>query len=244
MRLSLALMTALCSMLLVSSASAGEIFLEANFNDKTIDAPIGTGGPTVGEPVLIDLGPAGAVVRDAPMPTPCLQIVDESDYYAQSVRFEFLGDAEIASGPVVIRADLWIPAQESSGFSLGVRERETSAGTFLTLYFAGGDISATDAHGYLGVVGVYATDQVTSVRIAFDMTAGTYDLSIDGLQVVNDEPHGVVGVGIGAVLFGYLNDAEVGDTYFIDQIYVGDADPTPAEISTWGAVKTQFLGTE
>lgn len=245
MRSSLASVVTFVSMFcLLAPASADEIYLLADFNDKTIDAPIGTGGPAVGEPVGVEMSPAGAVVRAVPMPTPCLQIVDESDCCAQSVRFEFLDDAEIAAGPVVIRLDLWIPAQESSRFSLGVRERGGAADDFATVWLAFGTVSVTDEDDHPGPVGAYATDQVLSVRLAFDMTAGTYDLSVGGVPLLDDESHGVVGSAVGALLLSYVNDDEVGDAYYIDQIYVGEGDPAPAEPTTWGSVKTQFLGTE
>jgi hypothetical protein len=90
------------------------------------------------------------------------------------------------------------------------------------------------------LVGSYETDRVTAVRIAFDMGAGTYDVSIDHQQIVFDEPDGVVGVGVGAVLFGYINDAGVGDSFYVDNVFVANGDPSPVVPTSWGAVKAVF----
>ncbi|MHC4970477.1 MAG: hypothetical protein ACYTF4_17945, partial [Planctomycetota bacterium] len=71
--------------------------LEADFDDKTIDAPIGTGGAAVGEPVSVSPNII-ATVRAAPFATPSLEIVDNNDDppsgFAGAARFEFIGSAE------------------------------------------------------------------------------------------------------------------------------------------------------
>jgi hypothetical protein len=233
---------ALAGALLGSAAAAERIHLLADFDDKPVDQPIGAGGPELGEPVQVDMSPTAAVVRASPTPTPCLQLVDESDCCAQSVRFEFLDGAEISSGPLVIRADFWAPEQESSGYFLYVREKGGTAHDFVSLIVAGGDINVLDAGGFVGVVGTCPTGRPTTVRIALDMTAGTYDLSVDGQLMVDDQPHDVVGVGIGigAVLVGVLHDPGTGDAYYLDRLFVADGDPTPAERATWGGVKARF----
>ena len=50
--------------------------VRANFNYKTIDAPIGTGGPEIGEPISVDTT-ISAIVRDNPLFTPALDITDQ-----------------------------------------------------------------------------------------------------------------------------------------------------------------------
>ena len=50
--------------------------LDANFDDKTIDAAIGTGGAAAGEPALVTGG--SAIVRDTPFSTPGLELTHES----------------------------------------------------------------------------------------------------------------------------------------------------------------------
>jgi hypothetical protein len=178
------------------------------------------------------------------MPTPSLQITDDSDCCAAGARFEFLEGAVVTGGNLVIRADLWIPSGGSRGYTIAVREQTFSAEDFLSINFGpSGMIYCTDAGGLVGTgpVGSYQSDRVTPVRIAFDMEAGTYDVSVDGGQIVSDEPDGVeAGVGIGAVLFSYNNDGGVGDCFYVDNVFVANGDPTPVEPVSWGAVKAVF----
>jgi hypothetical protein len=244
MRTVLVLAAVLGCALRAAPVMAIQIYLQADFNDKTLDAPIGTGGPAVGEPVSLSAPSSAVVVRGAPMPTPSLQITDDSDCCAAGARFEFLDDAVITDGNLVIRADLWIRSGDSRGYTIAVREQSFSAEDFLSLNFGpSGLVYCTDAGGLVGSgpVGSYQSDRVIPVRIAFDMEVGTYDVSVDGAQIVFDEPDGVAaGVGIGAVLFNYNNDAGVGDCFYVDNVFVANGDPTPAEAVSWGAIKAVF----
>jgi hypothetical protein len=243
MRTFLVVTAVLGGALWAAPAMAIQIYLQADFNDKTLDEPIGTGGPTVGEPVSLSAPSSAVVVRGAPMPTASLQITDDSDCCAAGARFEFLEGAVVTDDNLVIRADLWIPSGDSRGYTIAVREQTYSAEEFLSINFGpSGLIYCTDAGGLVGSgpVGSYQSDRVIPVRIAFDMVAGTYDVSIDGGQVIFDEPHGVVGSGIGAVLFNYNNDGGVGDCFYIDNIFIANGDPTPVLPVSWGEVKAAF----
>jgi hypothetical protein len=244
MRIRLALAIAVGSVLCVAIAPAEEIYLLANFDDKTIDAPVGVRGAELGEPVSV--APyVLATVRGTPTPTPCLQITDNDDWMAGSARFEFLGGAEVTTGRVVIRMQLWFPDMEGRHFTLSVREHDGAAQTFTDLYFgAAGSVACRDKSGYVGIIGTYPTDQLVPVRIAFDMEAGTYDVSVNGTPMLLGRAHGVTAAGIGSVLVGNDNDVSVGNCFYIDNLYVADGDPTPAEPISWGAAKAQFLGAE
>ncbi|MHC4589736.1 MAG: hypothetical protein ACYTAQ_10460 [Planctomycetota bacterium] len=196
--------------------------LEADFDDKTIDAPIGTGGAAVGEPVSVSPNII-ATVRAAPFATPSLEIVDNNDDppsgFAGAARFEFIGSAEITTGVVTINAELWFDVLEN--YNLYVREQGTSAQSFVSIKFlASGNIDANDADGSLGIIGSYETGRVYPVSLVYDMDAGTYDVHLDGSLVVAGEPHGVVGRGVGAVLFGTAHDLNLDGRFYVDNISV------------------------
>jgi hypothetical protein len=140
-----------------------------------------------------------------------------------------------------IRADFWIPQVPQSGYGLGVRERDGYAHTFIDVAFGiYGTVACSDAGGFVGFVAPYETGRLTPVWIAFDMTAGTYDLWIDEQLVLDDQPHDVTGIGIGSVVVSSGSDPGVGDAFYVDDLFVGDYIPTPTAPTTWGAVKALF----
>lgn len=226
----------------VSTGIAEQTYLVATFNDKTADVPIGTGGAAVGEPISVD-PLITAFVRSAPFPSRSLEIQDNDTFSAGSLRFEFLNGVEVSSGLVVILADLYFfEFSEGWQFTLYVREAQFSSESFLTARFLlDGNITANDKNSSLGVIGSYQTGQPLSVILAYNMDAGTYDIYLDGVQVVADEPHGVTDRGIGSVLFGCDSDADLAGKFAIDQIRVLDyLPPVAVEPATWGRIKALY----
>jgi hypothetical protein len=199
----------------------GMVHLQADFNDKTIDAPIGTGGASVGEPV--EVSPSiTAIVRAEPMATPSLEIQDNHDYSAGSARFEFLASAEITAGVFAISTDMWFH-ELSPGFDffIYIREQGSSANKFGDLRFTpSGSVTLYDSNGYYGNIGTYEIGRVYPVKYEFDMDAGTYDVYLDGVLVVDDRAHGVVDRGVGAVLFGCGHDSDYDGYFNVDNIFV------------------------
>ena len=238
---------ALASLVLLSAAAAARgdtVHLAADFNNKTIDAPIGTGGPGVGEPAEVS-SDITAIVRDGPMPSACLEIADNDDYMAGYVHFTFLEDAEPSTGRLVIAADLWFVALDPGyRFSLLVRQRESSFYDFAGLTFTPeGAVYCTDEGGALGQVGTYETGRLFRVILDYNLDAATYDLWLDGARVLQDEPHGVpAAVGIGSVLFGCSHDPDLDGLFYVDAITVSDTlHPTDADGESWGRIKASYL---
>jgi len=237
------MLVGLLALLMVPApAAADTIYLEANFDDKPLDVPIGTGGPSLGEPIEND--PAiTAIVRGTPMSSPCLEIQDNDDFSAGSVRFEFLGGVELETGEVGISAMLWF-TELSPGydFRILVREQGTSALSFANIDFiSDGSVYAESANSPQSLLGTYDINRVCSFGIIFDMDAGTYDIWLDGQLVLEGEAHGIVGRGVGAVLFGCNHDADLDGHFFVDDILVANYLPTtPSESAGWGQVKALY----
>ena len=241
-KVQLFLMSFLAIMMVTALASADTIYLEANFDDKPLDTPIGTGGPTLGEPVSV--GPAiTAIVRGAPMPTPCLELQDIDDFSAGYARFEFLGSVELTTGQVGISAMLWFSALSPGyDFSIYFREQGSSAYSFANVYFLpDGSVAANDANGPSYYLGTYEINRIYPFGIIFDMDAGTYDIWLDGELVLEGETHGIVGRGVGAVLFGCTHDSDLNGHFYVDDILVANyLPPTASESASWGQVKALF----
>ncbi|MCP4903054.1 MAG: hypothetical protein GY906_39320 [bacterium] len=200
----------------VALASA-QVVLEADFNDKTLDAAIGVGGAALGEPIHVDSAVI-ATVRSGPFASPSLEISDNNDYYSGSVRFEFLDQQEISSGSLTLSAELWFPAFEN--FYVSVRERGTSACNMLSLgFYEAGTAQARDGDSIGGHTS-YSTGRAYPIQVHFDLDAGTYDLFLDGSLIASDEAHGESGCGIGAFLFGTGHDGDLDGRFFVDNIRV------------------------
>lgn len=205
------------------TAGAQTVHLEADFDDLTIDAPIGIGGPELGQPTYVS-ATIEAIVRDEPMATPCLEIADHDDYAAGAVRFDFLDDAEITSGFATIRCELWFPSHVcGDGFSVMVREHGSSAAGFTDLYFTSdGFLLALDATFHSVLLAEYDVGRVHSLAICHDLDAGDYDIWFDDVPVLVGEPHEVVGHGVGAVLFGCVHDPDLDGVFCVDNVLVTD----------------------
>lgn len=212
-----------------------KIFLRANFNNKTIDMPIGEGGAEVGEPELVT--PGWAIVRDIPTPTPSLEVSDNDDYSAGGTIFGFLREAEVTSGRVVIAAHLWFDILD--GYYFRVCEQGSAAQQFLSIDFTdSGNISVRDAGGWVGNYGPYDTGRFIEILADFDMDLDRYDLYWDGVRIVNDEPHNVVGWGVGSVLYGVLNDANYRGWIYADNIWAGQGMPPQRAACCRGTICT------
>ena len=197
-----------------------EVYLQANFDDKAVGEAIGTGGAELGEPISVS-SYITATVQGTPMPTPFLEIQDNDDYSAGSVAFEFLGSEEVTTGFVDIGANLWFPEYEQ--FFLRVREQGGAAAVFTNLTFsATGSVYCDDENGNVGVIGTYETGRHFPVRVAFNMDQGFYSVWLDGTLVLSMRYHGVVGDGVGRVMFGCTNDADYDGHFYVDDLSVAD----------------------
>jgi len=212
------------------------VLLEATFDDKTIDAPIGTGGAGAGEPIAVGSG-VTAIVRDAPFATPSLEIADVQSNFADAVRFEW--GSEATTGAVSISAKLWF--EEIDYFFVRVRERGSAASNFLNVEFrSAGEIFVSDAGGSVGNVGSYEAGRAVTIVIDFDLDAGTYTLGVDGAFLVVGEPHGVSGRGVGGLYVGTGFDPDLVGTLHLDDVLVVGPLPSPVEATTFTAIKSAY----
>jgi hypothetical protein len=100
----------------------------------------------------------------------------------------------------------------------------------------------SDQQGYAGQIGTYEAGRLFRVIWEFDMDTGTYDVWLDGEQVVDDRVHGVISDGIGSVHFGPYGDSDTDGSYNVDAIMVTDYfQATPMERGSWGRIKARFV---
>lgn len=220
-------------------ALARTTYLRADFDLEPLDTPIGTGGPGVGQPVSVDES-ITAIVRGAPMPSPCLEITDIDDYAAGTVRFELLGGAEIASGRIAISLNLRFDAvAPGHAFVLGVRERDGSVFNFATVDFSdSGEITLGDENSTGDLIGSWNAGRRIGIGLDFDMDGRTYDVWLGDTLVRDDASHGIAAAGIGALYVGCLHDPDLEGRVYVDDILVSDVyTPAPVAPGSWGAIK-------
>ncbi len=177
------------------------VLLLADFNDKPVGQPIGTGGAAMGEPVSIDPG-VSAVVEQPVGANRVLALEADALQSAGGVSFELLGGAGMEEGVAVLRVTLAFPAPCT--FRIAVREPDFNAQDFTTIDLTNnGTINVSDEAGSAGQVGIYAAGQILRFAIEHDLDAGTYDVLLNDVVLVDDRPHGVAGSGIGRFLMGF-----------------------------------------
>ncbi|HET9031334.1 MAG TPA: hypothetical protein VFN25_00360 [Dokdonella sp.] len=174
------------------------ILLDANFNDKTLNAAVGTGGPNVREPIFVHPQLQARVVA-GPLATPSLHIKHLTGANLEAVVFELPGQQSIRDGDLRIAYTVRSPSTLGD-FRSWVSEPANSVRKFGILNFTGtGNIHATDDAGFTGYLATYVPNQTLKVEYIYHTDAGTYDLRIDNVLLLANRPHGVTtpGVGIG-----------------------------------------------
>lgn len=231
------MLIATCGLALAIAPAGADTLLSADFSGMTIGQPVGIGGPTVGEPDNIQN--CATAIRDTPFLTTCLEMDDESSVGSGSVHFGFLDGAGVATGTVEISAKFWFTEYEA--FYFIVREPQSAAQSFTDVSFRDdGNVFVYDAAGSVGVVATYVTGRAIEMFIIHDLDAGTYDIWWDGVLVVDDRAHGIVGHSVGGVWTGIDWDPDVDGVFYMDDLYVTTGPFTANESRTWGDVKATW----
>lgn len=203
------------------SAGGGspQMLLLAEFDEQPLDQPIGTGGAAMGQPVNISTNIA-AVVRAMPMSSQSLELTwTEPRTWSEVIRFHWLDNLDITSGTVEIVMD--VHPGPLSQYLIRLREPTTATRNFGELRLtSGGRIWVADATGDVQIA-FWQPDTPFSVLWTYDMDAGTFDVAIDGIMLVDDRPHGVApGMGLGSILVGFGSSSAPDSRLSVDNIVV------------------------
>jgi hypothetical protein len=216
-------------------ARSGQSYLTATFNDKTIDAPIGTGGPANGEPSWVD-AEIEVIVRAAPFDTPSLEIRNLTD--AGNMGFEL--DNPVTGGIVAIITDLWLYKDNPCTTWLDLYNSDWNQ-LAKVMFSSDNSFSIYDADGVV-VSGVpCATGRPLSILMIFDFDADTYSIWIDEVQQVNQRFLNITDPNFRRIIFFAGWDCGEGNRFSIDQLRIIDHAPqVPVEIPTWGRLRALF----
>jgi hypothetical protein len=115
---------------------------------------------------------------------------------------------------------------EIDDYNFRVRERLSAAHIFSDLLmFEYGYVICEDDNGMSEWYDFYDAQRVYDIMFMHNLDAGTYDFWFDGQKVIDDRAHGVIGAGIGTVIAGCHNDADLDGALHIDNLYVGISVP-------------------
>lgn len=186
--------------------------LNADFDDKPLGMQIGTGGASVGEPLFVQPGFI-AKVQAGTFESPALTVEAKTNGTVKAARFGFLNNSEIIAGELRISFRVrTAPVMDDIIFS--VREQGTFSRVFGSLILSSGTIRESG-----DIVGTFMPGNELFFEFRYAMDAGTYDLFINRVQVVQDRSHGVTdGRGIGSIML-YATSSTASQWVF-DDIYV------------------------
>ncbi len=193
--------------------------LDADFEDKTANQPLSTGGAIVGEPVFI-ANAIDQVVKEL-APDRKLLMLDSLDVIQNnSMWWGFLSNLEINSETLVIEADLTFNIFDSYHFL--IRDSIIGDSNFASIFFSDeGKITITDKNGMPSLSATYEKNKPYRLSLVFNFSNKTYSFYLNDEVLVEDRLHGVgSGVGIGAVIFGFEPDASNNASFMVDNIDV------------------------
>lgn len=222
-----------------AATSLRDTVLSCDFDEKPLNQVIGTGGPSVNEPV--DLDGIAATVRAAPLATRCLEIADTWGSGFRAVRFEFLDGVEVTSG--VFEVSMTLQFEVRDFYHISLRPQETSTPRALYLLFTGpGNIYFLDLDtSSSATIGSYSTGVDYELRITMDLDARTYDVQLGSELLLHDEGLGDSPVAIGSLWMEIANDPDSEGTMYVDDVVVSaTAVPTAMEPTTWSALKARW----
>ncbi len=195
--------------------------LNADFDDKSIGVQIGTGGPAVGEPVGLT-GSLIAVVESGHFSTPALRLEQATTGMFRPANFELMNERSVASGELRISFRiLTAPIDDQMSVSIKAALPDNSAFNGLNVSY--GKIVATNIASN-PVVGNYMPGDEIFFEFRYAMESGTYDLYINRVLVLDDQPHnlGVNESGIARLSIGPTNLTT--SWWVLDDLYVYQPD--------------------
>ncbi len=223
--------------------AAGIILLNADFEGKPVDQPIGTGGPAVGEPVSVNPNVV-ATIRNSPMPTTCLEVADNDDYSAGWVEFEFMETDEVAFAAMTVSANLWFTEEGMGDHYTFCIVGETSLGphTHASVFFINGNrVHISDTVGYDTDIGSYSVNRSIPLLIELDLATSTYDLWLDNVLILDNRPHAFSELGINELHVACGHDPDLtGAIYVDDLMVVATLPPVATDSAAWSLVKAMY----
>jgi hypothetical protein len=206
--------------LLVLADGALPLILDADFNDKTVGQPIGTGGAEAEEPVNITAGITTQII-DPSASNPKLRLQNSAGNTTRAMVWRFLDYLEVPEGTIALDMDIEFSTEDD--YEVTIRESGSITRNFASLRFtAGANLLLTDEAGIVSIpLTSYSDDQVYRLQFIFDMDNRTYTVIFDNTELVADRAHGITDRGVGSILFVFHDTADATAEIVIDDLQAG-----------------------
>ena len=217
------------------AAGAQVTYMDINFDDKTIDAPLGQAGTATGEATWIHSN-VQATVRAAPFDTPSLEI--HNTHVSETGPLEFdLPNGSVESGLVGILMDLWF-YQTGPGWLPQIVLFASDWNELCRVTTeSDGSMRIVDS-GVAATVPGYPTGRPLRIVLLLDMDSDTYSAWVDGVQWVDNRAMKFTGRLFHKVIIQTGWDCAPENHFSVDRILVLDnLPPVPVEPTTWGGIK-------
>ncbi|MBK8285353.1 MAG: hypothetical protein IPK97_11005 [Ahniella sp.] len=193
------------------------VLLDARFNDQPLNAQIGTGGASLGQPVSISAGLQAFVVPSGVLPTASLRVRPLASGAARFVSFEFVDSAEVTDGLLTI--NFLLKAGQLDRRLVYVREQGSAGRDFLSMtLLSSGSIAVSDQSGNSASIGTYTAGALMAFEFRFKMDTGRYSIFLNGVPLATDRAHGITDRGIGSLIIGTDPASTEGLDWFVDDV--------------------------
>ena len=194
------------------------LVLDADFEDKVLGQPIGSGGANVGEPESIPIEITTEVIEQS-VDNKAL-LLEKLGTSARVLTWGVINDIEFTSGKIKIKMDLEFDALDQYSITFG--KIGSSGNNYTSVNFTvDGRIGITDSDGFAGSVGLYQANQVYQLSLILDMDAGLYNVLFDGIILLENRPHEFNNENGTALLqTGFQSTALINSSFVVDNLQI------------------------
>lgn len=220
------------TLLLAPAAQARFIMFDANFDNRPVGSSLDRRGAAFGEPIeATGDNHTEVIVQDGPGDR-SVQVLDTSANAANDLTFALLYGTELVDGKLNVAIELQPDTVDV--YKVAIEGPDTAARWFFDLtldgagflYWADGDDLAVTQFG------TYAAGDLLQVVLAFDLNAGTYDFTLDGVPILTNEAFGITTYGIAHIVAGNQFDGNATGSVRLDNLEVDYVPGTAEDLLT------------
>ncbi|MGY6588825.1 MAG: hypothetical protein ACXIUB_11140 [Wenzhouxiangella sp.] len=181
----------LLALIFAAPLVSAQTLLMADFNNKPLNQPIGTGGAVMGEPTFVS-PVIDAIVRQSPGGGRMLEMFMEERPSTASVRFQFFNDQEVTGGQVLIQARVRLAAEdEFSNIGISLREANGATQSFLNMNLLSNNRRLQVIRPGVPVTGfngVLALSDANDLAILYDLDEAQISVCLNGSLLIDELP--------------------------------------------------------
>jgi hypothetical protein len=190
-------------------ADARILLLDAHFDNRPVGSQLGRRGALFGEPVEGQYDSRSEVIYEDSPGQHSVRLLDTRTTTPDNLYWALRDGLGFSDGKLFISCELELEYPED--YHLSLRSEDLESDNFFQMIFdASGDIQWRDGDSPNPTsIGFYPVGVPMSLEWAFDLDNGTYSFTLNGVEHITDETHGLAGASLGALIVGHRNDADL-----------------------------------